>query len=175
MAVTITATAGSASANSFITLVEAQAFMDARLNSTKWDSATTDNQNRALVEATRELSALRWQGNRTDTTQVLSWPRFWAVDPDSPTSDYFASTVIPQRIKDATAELAFQFLKAGTNDIASLDATVGVIEKTIDVITTRYSEFATKPKGLERFPSVMRYIRALLAAPSGVNVPTVRS
>ena len=174
MAVVIVATVGSASANSFATLAEATSYMEARLNSTLWDAATTDSQNRALVEATRELSAKTWNGNRVDEIQALSWPRDWAVDPDSPTADFYDTTLVPQRVKDAAVELAFQFVKAGTTDVAALDPNIGTIEKTVDVLTTRYAEPYARAKGLERYPSVMRYIRPLLATPSAVNVPTVR-
>ena len=67
---------------------------------------------RALIEATRDLSLLRWGGTRTDSTQALSWPRQYALNPDAPSpvdpADnlvwpvYFDDDVIPQRIKDAT-------------------------------------------------------------------------
>ena len=173
MAVVITATVGSASANSFITLAEASSFMEARLNSSLWDAATTDSQNRSLVEATRELSAREWAGIRVDDTQALSWPRSWVVNPDSSVNAYYATTIVPQRVKDATAELAFQFIKSGTTDVASLDPNIGIIEKTVDVLTTRYAEPYFRAQGLERFPSVMRYIRPLLMG-SGINVPLIR-
>ncbi len=163
MAVTIVTTAGSATANSFITLAEADAFMEARLNASTWETdATDDTKNRALVEATRELNVLGWDGNRTDDTQALAWPRQWAVNPDDPNGDYYATTTVPQRVKDATAELAFQFVKAGTTDVAALDSSAGVLEKTIDVLTTKYSEHG-RADGLDRYPRVMAYVRPLLA------------
>jgi hypothetical protein len=155
-----------------VLLTEAASYMEARLNSTLWDAATTDSQNRALVEATRELSARSWLGNRADTTQALSWPRQWVTNPDSPNSDYYSNAIIPQRVKDATCELAFQFIKAGTTDIASLDSTQGVKRKKIDVIETEYETYARK-EGLARYPSVLRFIAPLLQGSSHV-VPTVR-
>lgn len=170
MAVTIVATVGSASANSFVTLAEAATYVESRLNATAWEStATTDEKNRALVEATRWLTVLGWYGARVDTTQALSWPRSWAPDPDSPNLayNYFATTVVPQRVKDATCELAFQFVKAGTTDVAALDANAGVIEKTVDVLTTRWNGFQ-RPTGLSAYPSVTRLIQPLLdSAPAG--------
>jgi len=163
MAVTIVATVGGASANSFLTLAEAQTYMDSRLNESAWESATTDNQNRALVEATRALNVLPWKGSNVDTTQALNWPRQWAINPDVVffAWSYYATNEIPQRVKDATAELALQFIKAGTTDVAALDPNLGVIEKTVDVITTRWQPWQ-KPSGLARFPSVMRFIKPLL-------------
>ena len=125
MAVTIVATVGSASANSYVTLAECTTYMEARLNSDAFDDAVADDQNRALVEATRELTVLPWDGLQVTATQALAWPRQWSRDPDSPVQDYFDTDVVPQRVKDATCELAFQFLKAGTTDLAAESADPG--------------------------------------------------
>ena len=109
------------------------------------------------------------------STQVLSWPRIWAVNPDAPMGAlwYYSSTEIPQRVKDATAELAFQFLQLGTTDLASLDPNIGVIEKTVDVLTTRWQPYQKPASGLARFPRVMQYISPLLAGGSS-SVPLIR-
>jgi hypothetical protein len=173
MAVTIVATVGGASSNSFVLLTEMTTYMEGRLNSSSFDDASTDDQNRALVEATRWLSALSWLGYRTDAVQALSWPRQWAHDPDSPTQDYYDSDVVPQRVKDATMELAFQFLKAGTTDVAGLDAAAGIKRKKIDVIETEY-DTVRRPVGLSAYPSVLRTIRPLLASVGPHNIELVR-
>jgi hypothetical protein len=173
MAVSITATAGSASANSFVTLVEANAYAEARLNASLWDAATDDSKNRSLVEATREISNLSFIGVRTDDTQVLSWPRELAVDPDDPNADYFDSTELPTRVKNATCELAFQFIKAGTTDVAAMDATEGVIRKKVDVLETEYAEPWARSRGLDRYPRVVAFLRPLLVS-AGFTVRTVR-
>lgn len=163
MAVTIDETVGGASANSYVTLAEADTFMESRLNASTWETdATTDNQNRALVEATRQITLLIWDGRRVDDTQALSWPRQLARDPDDPNYDYFSSTVVPQRVKDATMELAFQYIKAGTTDIAALDTTAGIKRKKVDVLETEYFDSYQRPQGLSRYPSVMQHINCLL-------------
>lgn len=175
MPISIDATVGGASANSFVTLAEATTYLSGRLNATLWDAALTDPQNRALVEATRELNNLAYDARRATNTQALQWPRFFAKDPDAAYFQvwYFDSTVIPQRIKDATCELALEFIKAGTSDIAALDPTIGVIEKTVDVLTTRYAEPEKRRKGLARFPRVWSLVSPLLEGSVG-QVPTVR-
>ena len=172
MAVTIVATAGSASANSYALLTEAETFMEARLNASLWTAATDDSKNRALVEATRELTNLTYKGDRADTTQALAWPRSFVYNPDSPVQDYYDNTIVPQRIKDATCELAFQFIKAGTSDLAALDPTVGIVSKTVDVLSTTY-DVNRRPSGLRRFPSVWRYVKDLLLS-TGPMVPVIR-
>lgn len=175
MAVVIVATAGSASANSFVTSAEATTYHEGRLNSSAWSSAVADDQNRALVEATRELNLLSYSARKASDTQSLQWPRFFAKDPDAAYFQiwYFASTVIPQRMKDATCELALEFLKAGTTDVAALDPTINVIEKTVDVLTTRYAEPEKRRKGLARFPRVWNLVAPLLDSSFG-NTPIVR-
>ena len=55
MAITITAPAGSASANSYLTLSDANAIIEGLVlddDVAAWDNSTTDNKNRALYTAT---------------------------------------------------------------------------------------------------------------------------
>ena len=176
MAVTIVATAGSATANSFISEVEQIAYMATRLNATAWTTVTgstcTATEKQAMVEATRELSMLNWHGRRSDTTQALAWPRWYVTNPDSPTGWIYDTAIVPQRVKDATCELAFQFLNAGTTDLAAVDPNAGVIEKTVDVLTTRWDTHR-RPTGLARFPSVLRFIRPLFSG-QGAQTTLVR-
>lgn len=173
MTLAIDATIGGRTSNSFVTEVEAIAFAATRLNLTGWTTVTgttcTPSEIQALIEATRELSVLSYQGYRTDVTQALGWPRLMAVNPDATSSCYalYDATVIPQRVKDATCEFAIAFLAAGTTDIAGLDSTTGIIEKTVDVLTTRWAAPSQRPQGLARFPRVMRQIAPLLTVGPG--------
>lgn len=175
MPITIVATPGSAVANSFVTLDEANAYMAGRLNASAWDAAVFDDRNRALVEASREISVRTWKGTRTDSVQALSWPRWFVLNPDLPFSGitYYDSTVIPDRVKNATCELAFQFIKAGTTDIAAQDALQNITEKAIGPIRTTYQNPLNRTQGIARFPRVMAYIRPLLLS-GGRSTPLVR-
>lgn len=168
MAVTIVATVGSASANSFVTLAEAATYMEARLNASTWETdATNDTKNRALVEATRYLGTLAWLGTRSDDVQALAWPRELVVNPDDPYGNYYDTDAIPQRVKDATCELAFQFVKSGTTDVAALDPNIEVQSKTIDVLRTDYVQHGRR-QGLARYPSVWRLIAPLVMVQGGL-------
>lgn len=175
MAVTIDATSGGASSNSYVTLVEAQAYMDTRLNGSAWDSASTDSQNRALVEATRELTVMRFIGLKATNTQALQWPRSFAENPDAPWPglQWFGTTEIPQRVKDAACEIAFQFLNLGTTDLAALDPTLNTQTKKVDVLETTYFAPGQRAQGINRFPRAVKLIRPLLAW-SGGDVPLYR-
>lgn len=170
MAVTVDATVGGASSNSFVTVAEADAYLEARLNSAAWTGDTAKKQ--AVIEATRELNRLDWAGQRVDTTQALSWPRDEVEDPDSPTlGEYVDNTIVPLRVKEATYELALEFLRAGTTDLAALPATTGVIEKTVDVLTTRYADPSQQAQGLLRYPRVWTLISPYLANGGGYGQP----
>ena len=176
----INANPGSASANSFVTETEASTYLDDRLNADAWNAlaAGADNRLRALIEATRILTRLRYTGVRVDDVQILSWPRQFAINPDYPevidvvegtggptplrAAAYYPETEIPQRVKNATIELALEFLRAGTTDIAGRDAEREVIRKKVDVLETVWVSPNRRPAGLNRFPAVMREIAPLL-------------
>tara|TARA_B100001093_G_scaffold328131_1_gene313087 strand:+ start:966 stop:1487 length:522 start_codon:yes stop_codon:yes gene_type:complete len=117
MAATINATLKSATANSFVTLAEADAYFETVPSSTQWDNKSDDNKNRALISATRWIDTLNFYGDRCDTSQALNWPR----------NNYHVDRVelvcssIPNDIKYATYELA----RALANDTDSITGTTG--------------------------------------------------
>lgn len=121
MAVVIVATVGSASANSYLTLADAQAIIDGAVEDadvTAWASATTDQKNRALYSATQRLDRERFLGARATDTQALQWPRTGVRKPDTYintytvgfpfriTTDYYTDTEIPDQVKRAQVSLA---------------------------------------------------------------------
>lgn len=178
MPLVIIATPGASDANSFVTAAEMTAYCEGRLNASVWTGAAA--QLPALVEASRDLSYLYWKGSTVDAAQALAWPRAWVQDPDAPYDDeaitlddivYFDEDIVPQRVKDATCELALQYLKAGTTDIAMPDPSDGIASKQVDVISVSYVTNGTRvTKGLNRFPRVMAYIGPMLAAGAGNKV-----
>lgn len=172
MTLTIDASVGGVASNSFVDEPDAIAFAATRLNLAGWSTVSgtscTEDEKKALIEATRELSALLYQGYRSTNTQALSWPRYLAIDPDqSGCRSYFDPTVLPQRLIDATCELAIAFLAAGTTDIAAADDSLGIIRKTVDVLTTEWAAPSQRLQGLARFPRVMRLLSPLLAIGNG--------
>ena len=85
MAVTIDATAGGANANSYITLTEANTFVEAMIESTdvgKWTTGTDDSRSRALTAAAEHLDRERFLGARATDTQARQWPRTGVRKPD---------------------------------------------------------------------------------------------
>lgn|SRR5512146_449025 len=174
MTLTIDATVGGASANSFVTEAEQIAYMAARLNATAWTTVSgatcTETEKTAMIEATRDLTKLPWQGLQAADAQALAWPRWNVVNPDSSVLALFDTDDIPQRVKNAQMELAFQYLNAGTTDLAVTDSQAGVIEETVGPITTRWANPTSRPQGLKKYERVMREIGPLL----GSNTYTAR-
>lgn len=161
MPIPINATPGAADANSYATEAEAAAYANTRLNLSGWVSVAaplTDNERRALIEATRELDVLEYRGARATDTQALEWPRT-----DVP-SNLATPDSIPGRLRTATIELAIQFLKAGPQDLAGPNPDQGVIRKKLDVIETEWEKSGTRPEGMARFPRVLSLIAPLLAS-----------
>ena len=163
---TVDSTVGGTTSNSFISIAAFDAYCNDRLNASAGTTATEDDKGRAVIEATRELDVLPWHGRRKTDTQSLSWPRQGVKNPDDPHGADFPSNVIPKRVQDATAELALQFLKAGTSDIASLDPNMGVIRKKVDVLETEWAAPQDQVKGLARFPRVFDRLTGLYEAPT---------
>jgi hypothetical protein len=125
----INAVAGDAAANSYCTLVEATAYNDNHMYGSAWEDASSDDQTRALLTATRLLDEhYAWYGMPTSWSQRLCWPRMGMASPiqsggtgDSGTipSQFLGywgvtlgATIIPERLKDAEAEFARQLLTA---------------------------------------------------------------
>ena len=121
MAITITATVGSASANSYQTLADANAIIEGLVEDddvTAWSSASDDAKNRALFTATIRIDRERFLGARATDTQALQWPRTGVRKPDTYvntyavgfpfriTTDYFTDTEIPDQVKKAQVILA---------------------------------------------------------------------
>jgi hypothetical protein len=107
MAITLVATVGGSTSNTYATLAEATTYFEGRLNVTDWTGATTDEKNRALVMAARRLDQEVWVSEKAASTQALKWPRWDAEDEDG---NSVGSDVIPQAIKDAQCELALAML-----------------------------------------------------------------
>jgi len=119
MPLILIATPGSASANSYATVAEADLFHEGHVYASAWWALDPIPKVVALVHATRVLDEqVQWNGTRTTETQALRWPRFGVPDRDNRDGwDYgygrgygygfhIDDGVIPLWLKHATAELA---------------------------------------------------------------------
>ena len=117
MAATITATLSSATANSYVTLTEANTYFETVPDSSTWTDKTDDQKNRSLIAATRWIDTLNYYGSRCDNGQALKFPRNnYKID-----NVELTCTTIPNNIKYAQFELA----RALANDTGAITGTTG--------------------------------------------------
>ena len=118
MAATINATIKSETANSYVTLAEANSYFETVPDSTTWDNKTDDQKNRSLIAATRWIDTFVYQGDRCDEDQALKFPRTnYQVD----RVELSPVATIPNNIKYAQYELA----RALANDTGAITGTTG--------------------------------------------------
>lgn len=84
-------------AGSYIDRVEAQLYMDGRLNTEAWDDSTDTDKDKSLIMATRVIDRLNFIGCKAVESQELQFPRGTDV-------------IIPVDIQSATAEIALALL-----------------------------------------------------------------
>lgn len=126
----LTTTPGSATANSYASLVEAAAYHTARGNAT-W-TGTDALKEAALIRATQWLDGRygsQWPGVRWKLReQALDWPRIEVYDRDGTVVDY---DTIPVEVLNATCEAALRELT--TPGILSPDVTPGTVKVLTEV------------------------------------------
>lgn len=103
--------------NSYVTIDEAFAYFETRLDASAWDAATQRRRAQALIAATRDIEALRFKGELADITfdtatpsrraQALAFPRSYTIDGNG-------DLVVPPEVKRATCEQALALLVGGT-------------------------------------------------------------
>lgn len=78
-----------------------------------WEAATSDQQEQALVDATRILDQNEWIGTAVSSSQSLAWPRAKLSFFDPVLSLYVSCEEgeIPIRVQKATAYLALHLVK----------------------------------------------------------------
>jgi len=180
MPVTVTATVGSASANSYLTVAQADDFANLYLGTLNWSSATTDNKGRALIMATRYLDELKWIGEKASTTQALLWPRS-----DAECGDWsFTTSEIPQPIKQATFDLAEYLLGdgnalsgagAGSSELIPGIPNANLKRARVDVIDVEFNQAgqAESKNALNVVPHLKQVLGCLCLSGSNSSVGTV--
>ena len=101
MAITITATPGDASANSYVTLAEANTYLEASLQAETWAALDDERKKASLVHATRLIETYKFGGLKSTSTQALEWPREGVFDRNG-----YVVSGVPKKLKDAQCELA---------------------------------------------------------------------
>ena len=160
MAATIDATLQGASANSYVTLAEADAYFETVPDSATWTDKTDDQKNRALISATRWIDALSFYGDRCTETQALKWPREdYKVD-----GIKLVCTLIPQQVKVATYELARAFAN-DTDSITGTSGTSGLYDEVeLGELKVKYQDSSTTPGLINNIFDVYPWLETYLGA-----------
>ena len=112
MAITLDATAGGASANTYVTLADAETYMEGRLYTTAWDAATDATKDKALAWASTILDdQFNWFGYQMTEEQALRWPR-GAVYNDA--GYEYDNEAVPTPLEGGAVELANILLQNDT-------------------------------------------------------------
>ncbi len=168
MAITIDASVGGINSNSYVTLAEANSYLEAvPWFASTWDGLTDAVKNSWLVFATRAIDRLSFVASRYDKDQALEFPR-------TITDDQTDEGDMPQKVKDAQCEMIIYLY----NHLGSDD---GSPEKEITELNLGRGALGIKFKGNERpeynlaggYPDA---VRALLRGwvLSQYNIPILR-
>jgi len=118
-------TVGDSSANSYVSLAEADVYYADSLFLDRWDALSSKEA--ALVTGTRIIDSLTFDGEVTSATQALQLPRSGMVDRNGVDVD---DSVIPTEIKQAVYDLALYVAE----NPDSLTTGSGITRIKVDVI-----------------------------------------
>lgn len=162
MALVVETGSGSSTAESYVSVAEADTYNANVKRSASWAKAGTDQKEQALRVATQYLETAfggSWSGLRNSGTQSLSWPRF-GVFSDGVRLD---SATIPQNLRRATVEIACRFLDGGEEDLVP-DVSSGAGDVKAESVKVGAIEVETQYQGsakpAKRFPFVRRLLES---------------
>lgn len=167
---TIVATPGASTANSYVTVLEADTYFGDRPESTAWTGATADQKATALIYATRRIDQETFKGHprkpladreATGDVQALKWPRYGVESEDG---WWYDDDQVPNAVKRATMEAALAMLAGGFDlEDTGLEGFEKVVVGPLEV-TPRHGRIA----GV--LPSVvLRELRDVIDTPSPMN------
>lgn len=114
---TVIATVGAGDANSYVTVAEASSYFSDSFGRSMWASATQENQEAAVITASRTLDQyITWIGLRSTSEQSMEWPRSGTFDK---TGRPYADDIVPGPVRFASFELAYYILENGGLSFAS--------------------------------------------------------
>lgn len=103
-------TVGDAAADSYVSVVYADAFFAASVSNSAWPTDPAKKE-AALIESTRILDTqFNWAGFIATSTQSLRWPRTEVYDLDD---RLYASNIVPKTVMDAVCNYAYFLLQNG--------------------------------------------------------------
>lgn len=164
MALEVETGSGSATAESYISVADADSYHSLNGNPSSWSGATTGEKESALRQATQYLDdkyQSRWRGERALSSQALRWPRVNVYDDDG-----FAvsSTSIPAKLKQAVAVVALEVI-GGTSLFVTETAAGSLSAKRVKVGGIEIAkEFAGSQSSQPSFPKAAALLAGLISA-----------
>lgn len=143
-------------ANSYVEVSFADDYLSIKSDSATWEALSTLNKQKYLMWATRLLDQRAKFPNTvlTDTDQPLRWPRQGAYDRDG---DPLPDDIIPDQIKEASVEIAFNLFITGIDPSENAQTGSGSITKLkVAVIEINYN--GAIPLNANAFPRGINYI-----------------
>lgn len=120
MAFTFDSTVGSATANSYVSVEEADDYFVGRLATEAWDALSSADKQKALVMATGRIDREPFGGKLSnELTQRLQWPRKSVASRSKVVGDV-PDTIIPLELKQATFEQALHYIKQAADDTTTV-------------------------------------------------------
>lgn len=97
--------------NSFVSLADAEAYFETRLDVAAWTEAAESQKLQALATATGTLNEMRWSGIAVSESQSLAFPRLGTYfDPRVGAHVSLDGATARKRVDTATFELAYHLL-----------------------------------------------------------------
>jgi hypothetical protein len=100
-------TPGSASADSYVSLNEADGYAASRFGTDAWAALSDADQEKALRQATREIDRCRFRGRKTYASQALQFPRDYCSEESADLLE------VPDEVQEACFEQALWVVQHG--------------------------------------------------------------
>jgi len=142
----IDAEVGGSSANSYVSIADADTFFEVRSYASAWTSASDENKEASLVQATRVANvSYDFLGSISTQAQALRWPRSSVYDQDG---RLYADDELPKLLTDAICDYALYILQS---DLLADDGANLIDEMEIGPIRLDFD----KSKEKELIPSIV--------------------
>ncbi len=159
---------GLATAESYMSVADADTYFTNHGSPAAWTGATTPAKEAALRFATAWLDGqYAWVGLVKASTQALAWPRIGGYDSEGRAVD---DASVPRRIKEAVGEVALAHLGSALN--ATLARGGAVKREQVGPLAVEYMDWAPDENTL---PFVDRLVKGLLASGSASVVMIARA
>ena len=178
--VTLDATLAGPTSNSYVDMATAVAMAENIPGGGDWAAKDEEARSLSLIQATRWLETISYDGNRCQATQRLKWPRLGATC-DGVTSDCAG---IPYQIQEAEVMLAIQYDKdpnsfPGMGSGGSTQAGTYVSQQVLGDLSISYSAYPSgqtdtnsctdcnDPIIIQKFPWLASLLRCWMSDASG--------